>query len=108
MGSKKDDEDILALPSSSSNDDDDFVKLLAESPVLFFVLSHKAVEIELAQIRGVAVEALDNGGEVVDQLCSRLHFLKLVYKYHCAAEDEVNIELCRDYNFFLLELILMH
>ncbi|XP_055832699.1 zinc finger protein BRUTUS-like At1g74770 isoform X2 [Solanum dulcamara] len=92
MGGKKDDDDTLALSSSSSSAAaivDDFVKLLVESPILFFVLSHKAVEIELAQIRRVALEALDCGGEVVDQLCRRLHFLKLVYKYHCAAEDEV-------------------
>ncbi|CAN4100453.1 unnamed protein product [Withania somnifera] len=86
-----DGDDMLAmpLPSSSSCDADDYVKLLAESPVLFFVLSHKAVDIELAQIRRVAVDALDTGGQVVDELCRRLHFLKLVYKYHCAAEDEV-------------------
>lgn len=80
MGTKKD-------------DDDDYVQLLVESPILFFVLSHKAVETELAQIRRVAVEALDSstgGDQVVDELCRRLHFLKIVYKYHCAAEDEVN------------------
>ncbi|XP_059289814.1 zinc finger protein BRUTUS-like At1g74770 isoform X2 [Lycium ferocissimum] len=82
---KKDDE-TLALPSSSS----DYAKLLVESPILFFVLSHKAVDAELVQIRRVAVEALDSGGEeVVDELNRRFHFLKLVYKYHCAAEDEV-------------------
>ncbi|XP_049345318.1 zinc finger protein BRUTUS-like At1g74770 [Solanum verrucosum] len=90
MGGKEDDDDTLALPScSASVVVDDFVKLLVDSPILFFVLSHKAVEIELDQIRCVAVEALDSGGEVVDQLCKRLHFLKIVYKYHCVAEDEV-------------------
>ncbi|KAK4370855.1 hypothetical protein RND71_010330 [Anisodus tanguticus] len=52
------------------------LKLLAELPILFFVLS---------QIRRVAVEALDSGSEVVYELCRRF---KLVYKYHCAAEDE--------------------
>ncbi|KAM3307842.1 zinc finger protein BRUTUS-like [Capsicum chacoense] len=77
---------------TKKDDDDDYVQLLVESPILFFVLSHKAVETELAQIRRVAVEALDSstgGDQVVDELCRRLHFLKLVYKYHCAAEDEV-------------------
>ncbi|CAN4099343.1 unnamed protein product [Withania somnifera] len=85
MDNKKDGNEMLAVPSSSSSDADGYVKLLVESPILFFVLSHKAVEIELAQIHRVAVEALDSGGEVVDELCRRLHFLKLVYKYHCAA-----------------------
>ncbi|KAK4375621.1 hypothetical protein RND71_006298 [Anisodus tanguticus] len=83
MDAKKDDDDDLAN-----------VKLLVESPILFFVLSHKAVEVELDHIRRVAVEALENGSgsngdDVVDELCRRFHFLKLVYKYHCAAEDEV-------------------
>ncbi|KAJ8559894.1 hypothetical protein K7X08_003952 [Anisodus acutangulus] len=80
----------------AKKDDDDLanVKLLVESPILFFVLSHKAVEVELDHIRRVAVEALENGSgsngdDVVDELCRRFHFLKLVYKYHCAAEDEV-------------------
>ncbi|XP_004242165.1 zinc finger protein BRUTUS-like At1g74770 isoform X1 [Solanum lycopersicum] len=94
MGGKEDDDDTLALPLPSCSDsvvvvDDEFVKQLVDSPILFFVLSHKAVEIELHQIRCVAVEALDSGGEVVDELCKRLHFLKIVYKYHCVAEDEV-------------------
>nr|XP_009594411.1 zinc finger protein BRUTUS-like At1g74770 isoform X2 [Nicotiana tomentosiformis] len=85
--SKKND----ALPSSSYSELAD-VKLLVESPILFFVLSHRAVDVELVQIRRIAVEALDTGsrgGELVDELSRRFHFLKLVYKYHCAAEDEV-------------------
>lgn len=82
--SKKND----ALPSSSYSELAD-VKLLVESPILFFVLSHRAVDVELAQIRRIAVEALDISSELVDELTRRFHFLKLVYKYHCAAEDEV-------------------
>ncbi|XP_009769600.1 zinc finger protein BRUTUS-like At1g74770 isoform X4 [Nicotiana sylvestris] len=83
--SKKKDDTMVALPSSDLAD----VKLLVESPILFFVLSHRAVDVELAQIRRIAVEALDISSELVDELTRRFHFLKLVYKYHCAAEDEV-------------------
>nr|XP_016449462.1 PREDICTED: uncharacterized protein LOC107774452 isoform X3 [Nicotiana tabacum] len=83
--SKKKDDTMVTLPSSDLAD----VKLLVESPILFFVLSHRAVDVELAQIRRIAVEALDISSELVDELTRRFHFLKLVYKYHCAAEDEV-------------------
>lgn len=65
---------------------------LVDSPILFFVISHKAIILELADIHRVAVEASDTGSqglELVRDLSRRLEFLKIVYKYHCAAEDEV-------------------
>ncbi|KAJ8553861.1 hypothetical protein K7X08_024539 [Anisodus acutangulus] len=65
---------------------------LVDAPILFFVISHKAIILELADIHRVAVEALDTGSqgvELVRDLSRRLEFLKIVYKYHCAAEDEV-------------------
>ncbi|KAH0690407.1 hypothetical protein KY290_018644 [Solanum tuberosum] len=80
------DVDMVDLPSSLAG-----VKLV-DAPILFFVISHKAIILELADIHRVAVEALDTGSqdvELVRDLSRRLEFLKIVYKYHCAAEDEV-------------------
>ncbi|XP_059303890.1 zinc finger protein BRUTUS-like At1g74770 isoform X1 [Lycium ferocissimum] len=65
---------------------------LVDAPILFFVISHKAITLELADIHRVAVEALDTGSqgvELIRDLSRRLEFLQIVYKYHCAAEDEV-------------------
>ncbi|KAJ8536429.1 hypothetical protein K7X08_034830 [Anisodus acutangulus] len=65
---------------------------LVDAPILFFVISHKAIILELAEIHCVAVEALDTGSqgvELVRDLSMQLEFLKIVYKYHCAAEDEI-------------------
>ncbi|XP_011071734.1 zinc finger protein BRUTUS-like At1g18910 isoform X1 [Sesamum indicum] len=65
---------------------------LVDAPVLFFVATHKAFRAELAALRLVAAEAARNwvcGDEVVVDLRRRLEFLRLVYNYHTAAEDEV-------------------
>ncbi|PHT47829.1 hypothetical protein CQW23_12037 [Capsicum baccatum] len=84
VGEPEKDVDMLDLLPSG-------VKLV-DAPILFFVISHKAIILELADIHRVAVEASDNGSqcvELVRDLSRRLEFLKIVYKYHCAAEDEV-------------------
>ncbi|KAK4437122.1 Zinc finger protein BRUTUS-like [Sesamum alatum] len=65
---------------------------LVDAPVLFFVATHKAFRAELAALRRYAAEAAESGvcgGEVVGYLRRRLEFLRLVYNYHTAAEDEV-------------------
>ncbi|KAL0318329.1 UNVERIFIED_CONTAM: Zinc finger protein BRUTUS-like [Sesamum angustifolium] len=65
---------------------------LVDAPVLFFVATHKAFRAELAALRREAADAARNGvcgGEVVVDLWRRLEFLRLVYNYHTAAEDEV-------------------
>ncbi|XP_051136609.1 zinc finger protein BRUTUS-like At1g74770 [Andrographis paniculata] len=65
---------------------------LVDAPVLFFVATHKAFRADLASIRRVAAEASESGScgqELVVDLRRRLEFLKLVYNYHSAAEDEV-------------------
>ncbi|KAL0342751.1 UNVERIFIED_CONTAM: Zinc finger protein BRUTUS-like [Sesamum calycinum] len=65
---------------------------LVDAPVLFFVATHKAFRAELAALRRAAADAARNGvcgGEVVVDLRRRLEFLRLVYNYHTAAEDEV-------------------
>ncbi|XP_022768172.1 zinc finger protein BRUTUS-like At1g74770 [Durio zibethinus] len=68
---------------------------LAEAPILLLVYFHFAIRAELAELRRVAVAAAadekseSHSRELVVELSGRFQFLKLVYKYHCAAEDEV-------------------
>lgn len=90
LGELEKDADMVDLTSSLAG-----VKLV-DAPILFFVISHKAIILELADIHRVAVEASETGSqhvELVRDLSRRLEFLKIVYKYHCAAEDEVRINL---------------
>ncbi|XP_010533417.1 PREDICTED: uncharacterized protein LOC104809216 isoform X2 [Tarenaya hassleriana] len=65
---------------------------LSEAPVLLFVYFHKAFRAQLAELRRLAVDAAEKGTggrDLAAELRGRFEFLKLVYKYHCAAEDEV-------------------
>lgn len=66
-----------------------------DSPILFLAVFHKVLRSELAQLRRLAVEAVSGNGslglDLVDELRRRFQFLKLVCKYHCAAEDEVRL-----------------
>ncbi|CAA2997772.1 zinc finger protein BRUTUS-like At1g74770 isoform X1 [Olea europaea var. sylvestris] len=65
---------------------------LVDAPVLFFVVSHKAFRAEIASLLHLAVEAASSESydhELVADLGRRFEFLRLVYKYHCVAEDEV-------------------
>ncbi|KAB1216691.1 putative RING finger protein C2F3.16 [Morella rubra] len=66
---------------------------LAEAPILFFVCFHRAIRSELAALRRLAVgappESGSHGRKLVLELRWRFEFLKLVCKFHCAAEDEV-------------------
>lgn len=68
---------------------------LVDNPILVLVYFHKALRAEFAELRRVAVEALERGThgvevELLVLLRKRFEFLKLFYKYHSAAEDEVN------------------
>ncbi|KAL7098679.1 hypothetical protein ACP275_09G033300 [Erythranthe tilingii] len=65
---------------------------LVDAPVLFFVATHKAFRGELSSLHRAAAEAAVGGAvgrELVVDLRRRLEFLKLVFNYHCSAEDEV-------------------
>ncbi|KAL5747354.1 hypothetical protein ACOSP7_024352 [Xanthoceras sorbifolium] len=65
---------------------------LADAPILLLVYFHKALRAELDELRLTAVNALERGSydhELILELRRRFEFLKLVYKYHCATEDEV-------------------
>lgn len=65
---------------------------LTEAPILLLIKFHRALRSELADLRRVTLAAAESGcygGEFVSGLIRRVEFLKLAYKYHCAAEDEV-------------------
>ncbi|XVF54236.1 hypothetical protein PTKIN_Ptkin05aG0164300 [Pterospermum kingtungense] len=68
---------------------------LADAPILILVYFHTAIRAEIAELRRVAISAAADEKsesqlrELVVELSRRFEFLKLVYKYHCAAEDEV-------------------
>ncbi|KAJ0255812.1 Zinc finger protein BRUTUS-like [Hirschfeldia incana] len=66
---------------------------LADAPVLFFVYFHKAFRAQLVELRRLATDAAAEAGsfsvDFAGELCRKFEFLKLVYKYHSAAEDEV-------------------
>ncbi|EXB77523.1 Uncharacterized RING finger protein [Morus notabilis] len=62
-----------------------------ESPILIFLLFHKAVRAELDGLQRAAA-ALATGresGADVKPLFERFRFLRAIYKHHCNAEDEV-------------------
>ncbi|CAH2067293.1 unnamed protein product [Thlaspi arvense] len=66
---------------------------LADAPVLFFVYFHKAFLAQLVELRRFATDAAAKAGsfsgDLAGDLRRKFEFLKLVYKYHSAAEDEV-------------------
>ncbi|CAL9240681.1 unnamed protein product [Arabidopsis halleri] len=62
---------------------------LSDAPVLFFVYCHKAFRAQLVELRRFATEADSFSGDLAVELSRKFEFLKLVYKYHSAAEDEV-------------------
>lgn len=68
---------------------------LTEAPILLLIKFHRALRSELADLRRVTLAAAESGcygGEFVSGLIRRVEFLKLAYKYHCAAEDEVTTD----------------
>ncbi|KAK9090598.1 hypothetical protein Sjap_023775 [Stephania japonica] len=65
---------------------------VVEAPILLLVLFHRALRAELAELHRISAACAEEGrggGDLVGELDRRFRFLKVVYKYHCAAEDEV-------------------
>ncbi|KAF9667784.1 hypothetical protein SADUNF_Sadunf15G0059500 [Salix dunnii] len=67
---------------------------LTDAPILLLVYFHKALRVELADLRRLAfkaseIESEPRRPELVVELRRRFDFLKLAYKYHTATEDEV-------------------
>ncbi|KAK8537558.1 hypothetical protein V6N12_043716 [Hibiscus sabdariffa] len=68
---------------------------LRDAPIHLLFYFHTAIRAELAELRRLAVAAAEDGKsgsysrEFAAELLRRFEFLKLVCKYHSAAEDEV-------------------
>ncbi|PON59014.1 hemerythrin-like [Trema orientale] len=62
-----------------------------ESPILIFLLFHKAIRSELDGLHRAAVALATNqeSGADIRPLIERYQFLRKIYKHHCNAEDEV-------------------
>ncbi|KAA8532686.1 hypothetical protein F0562_032719 [Nyssa sinensis] len=60
-----------------------------KSPILIFLLFHKAIRSELDFLHRAAVAFATNQHSDINPLLERYHFLRSIYKHHCNAEDEV-------------------
>ncbi|GLT43494.1 hypothetical protein SLA2020_174370 [Shorea laevis] len=62
----------------------------SKSPILIFLFFHKAIRAELDALHRAAV-ALATNSDAADasSLLERYRFLRMIYKHHCNAEDEV-------------------
>ncbi|KAF6159889.1 hypothetical protein GIB67_032973 [Kingdonia uniflora] len=68
---------------------------LVDAPILLLVCFHKALRAELVELHGItslSVEIESPARALILDLLARFRFLKLAYKYHCAAEDEIVFE----------------
>ncbi|KAL1216715.1 Zinc finger protein BRUTUS-like [Cardamine amara subsp. amara] len=89
-------ENLHALPPENASVSASAVTVgntkLSDAPVLFFVYFHKAFRAQLVELRRFATDASEAdsfSGDVAVELCRKFEFLKLIYNYHSAAEDEV-------------------
>lgn len=62
-----------------------------KSPILIFLLFHKAIRSELDGLHRAAMAFATSQASSADiePLLERYHFLRAIYKHHCNAEDEV-------------------
>ncbi|KAJ0257348.1 Zinc finger protein BRUTUS-like [Hirschfeldia incana] len=82
--------DIASTSSSSSSLVVSIVNArLSDSPILLFVYFHKAFRAQLAELQRLAGDEVRDGSHLAVELRRKFDFLKLVYTYHSAAEDEV-------------------
>lgn len=79
--------DIASTSSSSASAVNN--ARLSDAPILLFVYFHKAFRAQLAELQFLAGDTVRSGSDLAVELRSKFEFLKLVYKYHSAAEDEV-------------------
>ncbi|PON78658.1 hemerythrin-like [Parasponia andersonii] len=80
---------VSPLDPSASNTH--FNDSALESPILIFLLFHKAIRSELDGLHRAAVALATNqeSGADIRPLIERYQFLSKIYKHHCNAEDEV-------------------
>lgn len=60
-----------------------------KSPILIFLIFHKAIKSELEGLHRDAVDFATNQRSDIAPLLERYHFLRSIYRHHCNAEDEV-------------------
>lgn len=94
----KDQADSVGEASVPSSSADCGKKSIEESPLLIFLLFHKAVRSELDLLNAEAVALATGAGGDFKSLSERFRFLFSVYKHHCNAEDEVGF-LIKFYRF---------
>lgn len=78
-----------AAPSSSSSSASCLDSPTEKSPILIFLLFHKAIRSELDRLHRSAVAFATDGCGELGSLSERCRFLFAIYKHHCNAEDEV-------------------
>ncbi|KAF5186084.1 Zinc finger protein brutus-like [Thalictrum thalictroides] len=66
---------------------------VVDAPILLFVCFHNGLRAELDRIcilvSSFSLENCSRNRDLVIDLHNKFQFLKIVYKYHCAAEDEI-------------------
>ncbi|XP_052179644.1 zinc finger protein BRUTUS [Diospyros lotus] len=60
-----------------------------KSPILIFLFFHKAIRLELDELQRSAMAFATGQLADLQPLFDRCHFVRLIYKHHCNAEDEV-------------------
>lgn len=77
------------IASTSSSSASAVNARLSDAPILLFVYFHKAFRAQLAELQFLAGDTVRYGSDLAVELRYKFDFLKLIYKYHSAAEDEV-------------------
>ncbi|KAL5539305.1 hypothetical protein UlMin_045416 [Ulmus minor] len=76
-------------PSSSINGGGGLRSSAQKSPLLIFLLFHKAIRKELDALHRLAMAFATGKRSDIRPLLERYHFLRSIYKHHSNAEDEV-------------------
>ena len=76
-------------PSPSINGGDRLKSSTQKSSFLIFLLFHKAIRKELDVLHQLAKAFATGKCSDIHSLLKRYHFLRLIYKHHSNAEDEV-------------------
>lgn len=64
----------------------------SSSPIRIFLLFHKAIRKELDGLHRSAMAFATNKDTEIKPFMERCYFLRLIYKHHCNAEDEVRLK----------------
>ena len=76
-----------------------------KSPLLIFLLFHKAIRKELDALHRLAMAFATGERTDIGPLLERYHFLRSIYKHHSNAEDEVSLNPFLSLFYFILFFI---